>query len=75
VTAEDENKIEGGFNVGIQVLGLGGKAGMDNSSRNTSVSRIQFSVPVKYPRSKHDTTPEPSVESSMQREMVDEASV
>src|SRR3990170_4362844 len=29
VTAEEQTKMEGGFNAGIQVLGIGGKAGID----------------------------------------------
>jgi hypothetical protein len=52
VTAEEQTKMEGGFNAGIQVLGIGGEAGIDNNSLNSTVSRIQFSVPIRYPFSK-----------------------
>jgi hypothetical protein len=52
VTAEEQTKMEGGFNAGIQVLGIGGKAGIDTNSLSSTVSRIQFSIAVKYPPSK-----------------------
>lgn len=51
VTAEEQTKTEGSFNAGIQVLGIGGKAGLDTNSLSSTVSRIQFAVTVKYPPS------------------------
>ncbi|MGD9730428.1 MAG: hypothetical protein AB7V39_29210, partial [Nitrospiraceae bacterium] len=65
---------EGGFNAGIQVLGIGGKAGMDTNSLNSTVSRIQFAVTVKYPPSdkKKIVGAEGHSGKSVQRAMVDD---
>jgi hypothetical protein len=74
VTAEEENQINGGFNAGIQVLGLSAKAGIDNNSKSSTVSRIKFSVAVKYPPSseKKIIAAEMSSGQSRQQEMVDD---
>jgi hypothetical protein len=52
VTAEDA--IKGGGEGGIKVLGLGGKASGELSSRDTTVSRIQFAVPILLPQSQRN---------------------
>ena len=71
VTAEEDQKTGGGVKAGIQVLGIGASMGMDNTSRNSTVSRIQFSVPVKYPLSPNDRGISEPTTASFQRQAID----
>lgn len=52
VTVEDSSK--GGGGGGIKVFGIGANAQGEMSSRDTTVSRIQFAVPVLLPESRRD---------------------
>ena len=77
VTAEEENQMGGGFKAGIQVLGISANAGIENGSRSSTVSRIKFSVPVKYPPSQQKKIVEAEMSSGkipqkLQRSMVGE---
>jgi hypothetical protein len=52
VTAERTGSKKGGFEV--KVLSLGANAGADTGSKNSTVSRIQFTVPTGFKRNKND---------------------
>jgi hypothetical protein len=52
ITAEDAAKIEGG--AGIKVLSIQFGAKGENSTKDTTVSRIQFAVPLLLPESKRE---------------------
>jgi hypothetical protein len=49
LTAEDSSKVAGGG--GLKVLGIGANVQGDKSSKDTTVSRIQFAIPVLLPES------------------------
>lgn len=52
VTVEDSSK--GGAGGGIKVFGIGANLQGEQSSKDTTVSRIQFAVPVLLPESQRD---------------------
>lgn len=52
ITAEDADKVEGG--AGIKVLAIQFGAIGESSSKDTTVSRIQFAVPLLLPESKRE---------------------
>lgn len=49
LTAEDSSKVAGGG--GLKVLGIGANVQGDKSSKDITVSRIQFAIPVLLPES------------------------
>ncbi len=49
VTAEDKSDAEGGAKISVMSLGFGGKMSETNLSK--TASRIQFEIPICYPRS------------------------
>jgi hypothetical protein len=50
LTVEDSKKAEGGG--GLKVWGIGASLTGEQSSKDTTVSRIQFSIPILLPESK-----------------------
>ena len=52
VTAEEKSDIAGKLGMKVSVMGIGLEAGgsQDQALRNSSVSRIQFSIPIIMPR-------------------------
>ena len=52
VSAERAGTKKGGFEV--KVLSLGANAGGDTKTTNSTVSRIQFTVPTGYKRNRND---------------------
>jgi hypothetical protein len=49
LTVEDSSKTTGGG--GLKVAGIGANINGESSSKDTKVSRIQFSIPVLLPES------------------------
>jgi hypothetical protein len=52
ITAEDTDTIEGGAGIKVMSIQFGGKG--EASSKDTTVSRIQFAIPLLLPESKRE---------------------